>query len=122
LADTPESTLAKIKGAFTDPNRKRRKDSGDPNVCNIWKLHHHFNPAAVDTIAAECRAAERGCVDCKVQLAESVNEVLLPFRQRRTELAADMHYVIGVYEAGAERARSIAVETLREAKDRMGLL
>jgi tryptophanyl-tRNA synthetase len=122
LAATPKDTLKKIKGAFTDPNRKRREDPGDPKICNIWKLHHFFNPGEVETIAAECVAAKRGCVDCKVQLADAVNEALKPFRERREQLASDMNYVVNVYNDGADRARAIAVETLREVKERMGLL
>jgi len=122
LAATPKDTLKKIKGAFTDPNRKRREDPGNPEICNVWKLHHFFNPGEVETIASECVVAKRGCVDCKVQLAESVNEALRPFREKREKLAADMDYVVKVYNDGAERARTIAVETLREVKERMGLL
>ncbi len=121
LAATPKETLKKIKGAFTDPSRKRREDPGNPDICNIWKLHGFF-AADTKTIAAECREAKRGCVDCKVQLAEAVNEALRPFRERREKLAADMDYVVGVYDEGADRARAIAVETLREVKERMGLL
>jgi tryptophanyl-tRNA synthetase len=122
LAATPKDTLKKIKGAFTDPNRKRREDPGNPKICNIWKLHHFFNPGEVETIAAECVVAKRGCVDCKVQLADSVNAALEPFRKKREQLAADMDYVVNVYNDGADRARAIAVETLREVKERMGLL
>jgi len=33
-----------------------------------------------------------------------------------------MDYVVNVYNDGADRARAIAVETLREVKERMGLL
>jgi tryptophanyl-tRNA synthetase len=108
LAATPKDTLKKIKGAFTDPNRKRREDPGDPKICNIWKLHHFFNPGEVETIAAECVAAKRGCVDCKVQLADAVNEALKPFRERREQLASDMNYVVNVYNDGADRARANA--------------
>ena len=57
-----------------------------------------------------------------MQLAEAVNAELQPFRERREKLAADMDYVVGVYDEGADRARAIAVETLREVKERMGLL
>jgi len=121
LAATPKDTLKKIKGAYTDPNRKRREDPGNPDICNIWKLHGFFK-ADTKTIAAECREARRGCVDCKVQLAESVNEALKPFREKREQLAADLDYVVKVYNDGADRARAIAVETLREVKERMGLL
>ena len=121
LAATPKDTLKKIKGAFTDPNRKRREDPGNPDICNIWKLHGFF-AADTKTIAIECREAKRGCVDCKVQLAEAVNAELQPFRERREKLALDMDYVVNVYNDGAEQARAIAVETLREVKERMGLL
>ena len=57
-----------------------------------------------------------------MQLAEAVNAELQPFRERREKLAADMDYVVGVYDEGADRARKIAVETLREVKERMGLV
>ncbi len=122
LAATPEQTIERLKGAFTDPARKRRNDPGHPDVCNIWSLHHYFNPGQVDTIAKECKEAARGCVECKRELAECVNRELAPFRQRRAELAADIKSVEDIFADGAQRARVIAVETLKEVKERMGLL
>ncbi len=122
LAATAEETIERLKGAYTDPARLRRSDPGHPDICNIWKLHHYFNPGEVETIASECRSATRGCVECKRQLAEGINRELAPFRQRRAELAADMKSVEAVFAEGAQRARAIATETLREVKERMGLL
>jgi tryptophanyl-tRNA synthetase len=122
LAATPQETIKRLKSAFTDPARKTRSDPGHPDICNIWKLHHYFTPDQVEAIAEECRSAARGCVECKQQLAEGVNAYLSPFRQRRAELAADMKSVEEIFAEGARRASVIATETLREVKQRMGLL
>lgn len=124
LAASPEETRERVMGAFTDPERKYRGDPGHPEVCNVWRLHHHFtkNHHQVDVIAQECRDALRGCVECKEQLAEGINRDLAPFRERRAALVARPQYVEEVIADGARRAHAIATETLREVKERMGLI
>lgn len=122
LAATPEETAQRVMAAFTDPARQFRSDPGHPEVCNVWRLHHYFNPGMTEGIAEECRNAERGCVECKRQLAEGINRALAPFRERRAELAARPDYVREVVDAGARRASGIAVETIKEVKERMGLI
>jgi len=121
LAASPEETRERVMGAFTDPERKYRNDPGHPDVCNVWRLHHHFNNDVVDVIARECREAIRGCVECKEQLAEWINRDLAPFRERRAALAARPQYVEEVFADGALRAHAIATDTMREVKERMGL-
>jgi tryptophanyl-tRNA synthetase len=121
LIASPEETRERMKGAFTDPARRYRSDPGHPDVCNVWRLHHHFNRDQVDIIAQECRDAQRGCVECKQQLAEGINQALAPFRERRAALAARPQYVEEVIADGARRAQAIAAETLSEVKVRMGL-
>ena len=122
LAASPEETRERIKAAFTDPARQYRSDPGHPETCNVWRLHHFYHPQLVEAIADECRQARRGCVECKEQLSEGINEALAPFRQRRAELAAKPQYVEEVLSDGARRASVIAKETLREVKEKMGLI
>ena len=122
LAATPEETRERIMTAFTDPARKRRSDPGHPEICNVWRLHHFYHPKLVETIAAECSQAGRGCVECKEQLAHGINAALVPFRQRRAELAARPQYAEEVLADGAGRAHTIAKETIREVKEKMGLI
>jgi tryptophanyl-tRNA synthetase len=55
-------------------------------------------------------------------LAEKVNLALRPFRERRAEIAAKPDYVKEVLADGASRASVIAKETMREVKEKMGLL
>ncbi|MEL7562182.1 tryptophan--tRNA ligase [Dehalogenimonas sp. 4OHTPN] len=122
LAATPEETMKKVMSAVTDPARMRRADPGHPEVCNIYKLHKTFTPSAVDEIAQGCRTASRGCVECKKELGNAINEYLAPLRARRAEIAKDQGYINRVIQEGAEKAQAIAKVTMVEVKQRMGLL
>ena len=122
LAATPQETAERIMTAFTDPARKRKSDPGHPEICNIYRLHQLFKPGKAEEIAPQCRSAAIGCVECKRLLAQEINEALAPLRERRSELATRPEYVRDVLAEGAQRARAIARETIREVKDRMGLI
>ncbi|MFC2017396.1 tryptophan--tRNA ligase [Chloroflexota bacterium] len=121
IALSDEETIERIKTAVTDPARQYRNDPGHPDICNIYQLQRYFNPLQLDDIAHQCRSAKIGCVDCKLLLAQEINSTLRPFRERRAALAAKPRYITDVLTDGAERARVIARETLREVKQKMGL-
>jgi tryptophanyl-tRNA synthetase len=121
LAATPEETVRRVMTAVTDPQRTHRHIPGRPWVCNVYSLHHHFNPDQVEVVYEECTTAKRGCVECKQQLADGINRVLAPFRERRQELASRPSYVEEAMADGAARARKIASVTLAEAREKMGL-
>jgi tryptophanyl-tRNA synthetase len=123
VSESPEEIWAKLRPAKTDPARKTRKDPGDPAKCNIFTLHQNFSPAAtVAEVDVNCRTAGWGCLDCKRVLAEHMERDLAPIRERGRELAADRPRVDRIIANGAERARTIARETMREAERRMGFL
>ena len=65
--------------------------------------------------------AQRGCVDCKRHLAQSINRWLEPLRERRQELQKRPDYVREVLEEGGKQARAIAQKTIEEVYERMGL-
>ena len=79
------------------------------------------NEIITEDIARQCRGAGIGCVSCKKLLAEGINTALAPFRERRAELSAQPQYIADVLADGAERARAIARETMREVRQNMGL-
>jgi tryptophanyl-tRNA synthetase len=122
LALSPEETIERIMTAYTDPARRYRSDPGHPEVCNVYKLLGYFDSLRLSGIAEQCRQAKIGCVDCKRLLAEAINNTLKPFRERRAELAARPQYITDVLADGAQRAQVLAKETLREVKQRMGLI
>ena len=122
LALSDEETMARVMTAVTDPARRYRTDPGHPEICNIYKLDAFFNPTEREDIAERCRQAQVGCVEHKQLLAEKINEALRPFRERRAALAGNPGHIDEVLVDGAERARVIARETIREVKQNMGLI
>jgi len=122
LALSDEETAERVMTAVTDPARRYRNDPGHPEVCNIYSLHGYFSPSQLDDIANQCRSAKIGCVDCKMLLAQHINSLLQPFRERRAELAAKPKYVADALADGTQQARAIASETLKEVKQKMGLV
>ena len=122
LALSDEETIERVMTAVTDPARRYRNDPGHPEVCNIYKLQEYFSSLKSGDIAEQCRTAKIGCVECKKLLAQEINFTLKPFRERRATLANKPRYIADVLADGAERARVIARETLREVKQKMGLI
>jgi tryptophanyl-tRNA synthetase len=122
IAATPEETHKRVMQMKTDPQRLRRDDPGDPDVCNVFTLHKTFSSAEeVAEINIECRRAGIGCVDCKKLFAKNLNAHLEPFRERRADLEAKPDFVTDVLAEGAERAQSIASVTIAEVKEAVGL-
>ena len=117
LALTPEQTTKRVMMMVTDPQRIRRSDPGNPDVCNVFSMHKIFTPQAdVDMVNIECRRAGIGCVDCKMIFARNLNKALEPFRAKRAEIAAQPKLVPAVLAEGARRARIIADKTMEEVR------
>ena len=122
ILDPPELIRRKLAGAFTDPNRKRRFDPGNPDICNIFTLHHSFSSAEeIARVDRDCRSAVLGCYEDKMNLADNVIAALAPIRGRAEELRANPGRVRAALDRGAQRAREIAAATMDEVRRRMGL-
>ncbi len=122
LASTPEETQKRVMMMVTDPQRMRRTDPGNPDVCNVFSLHKIFSSAdEVANINVECRRAGIGCVDCKKLLAKNLNAHLEPFRARREALNQNPQQVWDVLHDGAKRARELAESTMRDVRAAVGL-
>ncbi len=122
LMEEPDEIWKKLRPAATDPKRVRREDPGTPEVCNIYQLHKGFSsPETVEHVALQCSTAGWGCIDCKKVLHASIEQELTPIRARANELRANPRLVDEALGVGAERAQTLASETLREVKQTMGL-
>lgn len=122
LLEDPNDVWEKLRPAVTDPARVRKTDPGTPEVCNIYHLHKAFSPPeTVEHVAVQCRTAGWGCIECKKVLFESMEKELGPIRERALEIRADESRLRQILGDGAERARSVARETIRETKELMGL-
>lgn len=121
MLESPESMWEKLRPAKTDPARVTIKDPGTPELCNIYHLHQHFSPPElVEEVATKCRGAGWGCIACKRALHEQMVQAFAPARERARELDAREGLIEEILAAGAQRARAIASETIREVRERMG--
>lgn len=121
LSDSADAVVKKVKGMMTDPARKRREDKGNPEVCPVFFYHKLFNQANVPTVAYECSNAIRGCVDCKMEMAASLNKFLDPIRSRREDWQKRPGDIRKILDKGRERAREVAGRTLAETFKAMGI-
>ncbi|HDD64532.1 MAG TPA: tryptophan--tRNA ligase [Firmicutes bacterium] len=121
LKDTPEIIREKVRKMFTDPKRIYRKDPGHPETCPVFLYHGIFNRERAGEIEKECKEAIIGCTDCKRELAEKVVEFLKDIREKREKLSKNKEYLWEILKKGSEKARKVAIETLKEVKIKTGL-
>jgi tryptophanyl-tRNA synthetase len=113
----------KLRTAVTDVNRVRRKDTGNPDICNIYTIHRAFSSEELCIEVAEgCRTAAIGCIDCKKMLFENMRKELAPIQEKAAALMSDTGYVMDVLKKGADECRVIAKQTMEEVHQALGLL
>jgi tryptophanyl-tRNA synthetase len=120
ITDSAGVIWDKIKTMVTDPQRARRKDPGNPDVCPVYDLHRVFTSAEERLlIETGCRTAGIGCMDCKSILCEGIERVLGPAREKRSEIESNPEKLDSILEQGAKKARIEARKTIRLVRDAM---
>lgn len=118
ISDPQEVVSQKISGMVTDPARIKRSDKGHPKVCPVFAFYQVFGKDRTQSIALGCESAERGCVECKKELAKIVTAYLAPIQQRRKELK-DIEQILA---QGRDKAKIMAEKTLAQARQAIGLI
>ena len=122
LSDSEEEITKKVMSAVTDPNRIKKDDLGNPDICMVAYYHNLFTDKdELKTICDECKAGKRGCVQCKKQLAQNIIETLRPMREKRAYYEAHPEEVDKILMEGTEKARKVAKETMAKVKKAMKL-
>lgn len=119
LADDDETIRAKVKSAITDPNKIRKDDPANPDVCMVAYYHKLFSKDNLETICDECKKGHRGCVNCKKELADNIIKKLEPIRERRKYYEAHKDEVRKILEDGTKKVREVTKETLKQVKEAM---
>ena len=118
LTDTKEEINNKVGQMITDPQRAKKADPGNPDVCNVFSFHEIYTPEEkVRQIDKDCRSASIGCVDCKKIMAVNLDKSLEPMREKRKELESDIDRVRDIIDRGNAKARLIAQKTMEEVKE-----
>jgi len=123
LLDSPDVAKKKIMRAVTDSGREIAF-SDDPvraGVNNLLEIYAAFTGESREATVAHFASA-RGYGDLKKEVAEVVNAALVPIQQRYRELTSEQGYIDQLLAQGAERAASVANETLALTREHMGFL
>ncbi len=117
LSDSPEEIRNKVSEMITDPQRARRSDPGNPDVCNVFSFHRMYSDQqTVERVDQECRRAEIGCVECKQFMAENLIKFLKPVHEQRAYYESHPDAVRAIIEDGDQTARAVARETMEQVR------
>ena len=120
VVDDDETISKKIMGAVTDPTKLKKDDPANPDVCMVYYYHKLVNNEEnLNKICSECKKGERGCVGCKRELIEKMNEFLKPIREKRKYYDEHPEEVDKILNEGTAKAKLKAEETIKNVKKAM---
>ena len=112
----------KVKRMPTDPSRVKRTDAGDPARCPVWEFHKVYSsPEVRGWVEQGCKSAGIGCLECKQPVIDGMLKEQQPMLVRAAPYVANPRIVRDIVDAGTERARVVARETMRDVREAMGL-
>jgi len=122
MREEPAALTKKVRAMTTDPARVRRTDPGDPEKCPVWDLHKIYSDGSTrEWVVKGCTTAGIGCLDCKQPLIDSIIAEQAPIRERAQRYLDQPVLLRDIVDAGCDRARVVARETMHEVRQAMGL-
>ena len=116
------SIESKVKRMPTDPARVKRTDAGNPDRCPVWQFHLVYSPVATrEWVKTECTRAGIGCLECKQPIIDAILAEQQPMLERAEPFVSNPRLVRDIVDAGTQRARATAQETMRDVREAMGL-
>ncbi|MFM1652929.1 tryptophan--tRNA ligase [Brevibacillus sp. B_LB10_24] len=121
LDSSREEVQEKIQKATTDPARIRKTDIGHPDICPIYAYHQAFRKEGSDEIYESCKKGQIGCMECKRNITQRINDLLEPIRERRIVYQNDPKKIDEILISGTKKARLAAKETMEEVREAMSM-
>ncbi|GGM31967.1 tryptophan--tRNA ligase [Dactylosporangium sucinum] len=121
LLEDPAKAAKKIKSAVTDTGREIIFDQANkPGVSNLLTIYAALTGRTIDDLVEAYDG--KGYGDLKKDLAQVVVEFLKPIQERTNLYLDDPAQLDKLLAVGAEKARAVAVPTLKTVYDRIGFL
>jgi tryptophanyl-tRNA synthetase len=119
VLDDPDAVRKKFRSAVTDSGSDVVRAEDKPGITNLIEILAVIRGTTPGDVEREF--ADSGYGDFKAAVGDDVVEYLAPVRERYEELRDDEAGLEETLGTGAEKARSIASETLAEVRDAMGI-
>lgn len=121
LSDSSDEVMSKVMKAVTDPEKVKKDDKANPDVCMVYYYHKLFSLDCLSTIESECRNGLRGCVGCKKELAGNINEFLKPIQEKRKYYEDRPELVDSILIEGTKQACVKAEEVMARVRKNMNI-
>ena len=122
MREDKASIETKVRRMPTDPARVKRTDAGNPDRCPVWQFHLVYSPETTKTwVKTECTRAGIGCLECKQPIIDAILAEQAPMLARAEPFVSNLRLVRDIVDAGTQRARITAQETMRDVREAMGL-
>jgi len=121
LTEKDEKSLKKkVNMMVTDPQRVRREDPGNPEVCSVYAFHKLYSSAEdLQWVEKGCRSAGIGCGECKAKLAQNMEALTSVPREKKAQLLSNPKDLEKIIQESCEKARQIAQKTLETIRYNM---
>lgn len=120
LNDDETQIKEKVMKALTDTNKIKKDDPANPERCMVYYYHQLVNSKEnKETICKECKLGQRGCVQCKKELIEKMNEFLKPIKEKRSYYEQHEELVEKILTDGTKQAKEKATTQMKVVKQAM---
>lgn len=118
LTDSLDEIRKKVRSIPTSTDVGGEMTGG---VKNLFTFAELFIPGAVPGYKQQFKEGSLKFVEIKDAVAEAIFKELEPIQTKYKELQKDQAYITNVIEEGVVKARSVACQTIKEVKEKMGL-
>lgn len=121
LSDSPEIIREKIKIAVSDTGGNGQ---GGQNLLEIFKAftEKKSEKSKYEKFEKDNKSGKLKYAEFKPRLAELIADYFADYRKKHAELSKNSEHVKKILEEGAEKASAIAEKTLKEVKQKIGLI
>jgi tryptophanyl-tRNA synthetase len=119
VTDDADTIIKKFRSAVTDSGREIRQAPDKAGITNLLQILAVARGTSMEQLEREFDGSGYG--DFKLAVGEAVVDYLAPVRERYDALRADEAGLEETLQVGAEKARVIANETMRDVRRVMGV-
>lgn len=121
LKDTDEEIAAKVKRAVTDSlNTIKFDEQNQPGVSNLLTIISACEGKSIDDVVKSLEGSNYGAL--KKRATEAIISVVAPIREKYEFYLNNPDELMKIAKIGADKAQSVAKETVLRAKQNMGLI
>jgi tryptophanyl-tRNA synthetase len=119
VLDDAATVTKKVRAAVTDSGTEIVRAPDKAGISNLIEILAAVRGVSLDEVQREFKGSGYGAF--KQAVADAVVEYLAPVRERYHDLRADEKRLEDIFAEGAERARAIASDTLKDVRTVLGV-